>query len=73
MKSEIVAYLLWLFFGFFGFHRFYLGKFFSGVLWLLTGGLLGVGWLIDLFLIPSMVREANYFRHGNQTTININR
>jgi len=40
-------------------HRFYLGRVVSGVVWLLTGGLLGIGWLIDLFLIPGIVREAN--------------
>jgi len=53
-----VGYLLWLF-GFTGAHRFYYGKKASGLLWLLTGGLCGVGWLIDLFLIPSMDKDAD--------------
>lgn len=53
-----VAYLLWIV-GFMGAHRFYFGKRLSGVIWFLTLGLLGVGWLIDLFLIPSMSREAS--------------
>lgn len=53
-----VGYLLWLF-GFTGAHRFYYGKKMSGLLWLLTGGLCGVGWLVDLFLIPAMDREAD--------------
>ncbi len=56
--SKTVGYLLWLF-GFTGSHRFYYGKPFSGALWFFTLGLLGIGWLIDLFLIPAMDREAD--------------
>lgn len=54
-----VGYLLWLF-GFTGAHRFYYGKRSTGLLWLLTGGLCGIGWLVDLFLIPAMDREADH-------------
>ena len=53
-----VGYILWLF-GFTGSHRFYYGKPISGTIWFFTLGLLGIGWLIDLFLIPSMDREAD--------------
>ncbi|MGE9266924.1 MAG: NINE protein [Verrucomicrobiales bacterium] len=53
-----IAYLAWIF-GFTGAHRFYAGKPVSGVIWFCTLGLLGIGWLIDLFLIPGMVKEAN--------------
>lgn len=42
-----------------GAHRFYYGKRVTGTIWFFTLGLLGVGWLIDLFLIPSMDREAD--------------
>ncbi len=56
--SAAVGYILWIF-GFTGAHRFYFGKQLTGVLWLCTGGLLGVGWLIDLFLIPAMDRKAD--------------
>lgn len=56
--SKTVGYLLWIF-GFTGLHRFYYGKPLTGILWLFTAGLLGVGWLIDLFLIPGMDREAS--------------
>jgi len=55
--STPVGYLLWVV-GFTGAHRFYFGKRLSGLLWLLTGGLAGIGWLIDVFLIPGMDRAA---------------
>ena len=53
----VVGYILWIF-GFTGAHRFYFGKPVSGTIWLCTFGLLGVGWLIDVFLIPGMDRRA---------------
>lgn len=56
--SKAIGYLLWIF-GFLGAHRFYYGKPVTGTLWFFTLGLLGIGWLIDLFLIPSMDREAD--------------
>ncbi len=46
--STLVAFLLCLFFGTFGAHRFYVGKVGTGLLWLFTLGLCGVGWLFDL-------------------------
>jgi TM2 domain-containing membrane protein YozV len=58
-----IGYLLWLF-GFTGAHRFYYGKPITGTLWFFTLGLLGIGWLIDLFLIPSMDREADWKYHA---------
>lgn len=56
--SLLIGYLLWLF-GFLGAHRFYYGRPVSGTIWLCTLGLLGIGWLIDLILIPGMDREAD--------------
>ena len=56
--SKLIGYLLWIF-GFTGAHRFYYGKPVSGTIWFFTLGLLGIGWLIDLFLIPSMDRQAD--------------
>lgn len=56
--SVVLGYLLWVF-GFTGAHRFYYGKPVTGTLWFFTFGLLGIGWLIDLFLIPGMDREAD--------------
>ena len=52
-----IGYLLWIF-GFLGSHRFYFGRPISGTIWFLTLGLLGIGWLVDLFLIPSMSRDT---------------
>ena len=56
--SKTIGYLLWIF-GFTGAHRFYYGKPISGAIWFFTFGLLGIGWLIDLFLIPGMDRQAD--------------
>ncbi|CAK8715423.1 MAG: TM2 domain-containing membrane protein YozV [Candidatus Electronema aureum] len=56
--SVVMGYILW-FFGFLGVHRFYYGKPISGTIWFFTLGLCGIGWLVDLFLIPSMDREAD--------------
>ena len=53
-----IGYVLWLF-GFTGSHRFYYGRPVSGTVYFLTFGLLGIGWLVDLFLIPSLQRRAN--------------
>ena len=62
--SKTVGYLLWVI-GFTGAHRFYYGKPLTGILWFFTFGLLGIGWLVDAFLIPSMDREADIrFRPG---------
>ncbi|MCO6457073.1 MAG: TM2 domain-containing protein [Pirellulaceae bacterium] len=56
--SIVVGYIVWLF-GFTGAHRFYFGKKISGTIWFFTLGLLGIGWLIDLLLIPGMDRAAD--------------
>ncbi|MBY4898576.1 TM2 domain-containing protein [Cupriavidus sp. AU9028] len=56
--SKVIGYLLWIF-GFTGSHRFYYGRPVTGTIWFLTLGLFGIGWLIDLFLIPSMDRAAD--------------
>ncbi len=53
-----IGYILWIF-GFLGSHRFYYGRPVTGTIWFFTLGLLGIGWLIDLFLIPSMDRDAD--------------
>ncbi len=61
MRSSGISYLLWLlcFIGFFGIHRFYNGKWITGLIWFFTGGLLLIGQIVDLFLIPAMTQRAN--------------
>ena len=60
--SIAVGYICWLL-GFLGMHRFYFGKPITGTIWFFTGGLCLIGWIIDLFLIPSMdaTAERRYF------------
>jgi predicted transcriptional regulator len=61
MYSVGLAYLLWLVsgFGVLGFHRFYLGKIPTGLLWMCTGGLGMLGSIYDFLTLPGQVREAN--------------
>ena len=60
-----IGYILWLF-GFTGSHRFYYGYPVLGTIYFFTLGLLFIGWIIDLFLIPSMDRQADFkYLSGN--------
>ena len=56
--STLIGYICWIF-GFMGAHRFYFGKKVTGTIWFFTLGLFFIGWIVDLFLIPSMDREAD--------------
>lgn len=60
VKSLFWTYLLWLFGGFFGVHHIYLGRDFNAIIWLTTfGGYFGIGWLRDIWRIPTYVKDAN--------------
>ncbi len=56
--SKTIGYILWIF-GFMGAHRFYYGKPVTGTIYFFTLGLLFVGWIVDLFLIPGMDNSAD--------------
>lgn len=50
-RNKWVAFCLCLFLGFIGAHKFYEGKAGAGILYLLTGGIFGIGWLIDCIVL----------------------
>ncbi len=54
-----MAYVLWLLTGLIGGHRYYLGRWGTGLLQTVTLGGVGVWWLIDLFLVPGLVKAVN--------------
>ena len=70
MHSKVIGYILWIF-GFMGSHRFYYGKPITGTIYFFTLGLLFIGWIIDLFLIPGMDREADLRFKEGETDYNI--
>nr|AIE99666.1 putative membrane protein [uncultured marine group II/III euryarchaeote KM3_115_D04] len=59
MASVFFAYILWLFFGWLGIHRFYTGNVITGLIWMFSLGLFGIGWFVDIFLVPGLVAAAN--------------
>ena len=52
-KSKMVALLLCIFLGGLGIHRFYVGKIGTGIIWLLTGGCFGIGYIGDIVMIAT--------------------
>ena len=60
------AYILWIggMFGAAGLHRLYCGRIGSGLIWFFTGGLCGIGTLVDLFMMPRLVEDSNRGRRG---------
>ena len=68
--NVVLAYLFWLL-GFLGAHRFYLGRQLSGLIYFLTLGLLGIGWLVDAFFLPRMCRETSNFYLSGKYDYNV--
>ena len=58
-KSKVTALLLCIFLGVFGAHKFYEDKWLLGIVYFLTGGLFGVGWLIDIVFL--LMKPDPYF------------
>lgn len=59
-RSRVVALLLAIFLGELGIHRFYVGKVWTGILYLCTVGLFGIGWIIDIIsLILGNFKDGN--------------
>ncbi len=58
-RNYTVSWILLVFLGLFGIHRFYLGKWVTGLVWLLTGGLFLLGLLYDLWTLNTQVDEVN--------------
>ncbi|GHD38688.1 hypothetical protein GCM10007053_29670 [Halioglobus pacificus] len=54
-----LAWILLTFLGIFGVHRFYMGKIFTGLIWLCTGGLFLLGWLWDLLTLNEQLSDVN--------------
>lgn len=54
-----VAWILLVFLGVFGIHRFYQGKILTGLLYLVTGGCFLIGWLYDLLTLNGQLDELN--------------
>lgn len=63
-KSKGTAAVLCFFFGVLGIHRFYAGKVGTGLVWMFTGGLLGIGALVDFIMIL-----CGSFKDGNGAVI----
>ena len=61
-KNFNVSWILLTFLGVFGVHRFYLGKIVTGILYLLTGGLLLMGVIYDYWTLTSQISEVNCSR-----------
>lgn len=53
IKSKWIALILCLLFGMWGVHRFYVGKVGTGLIWLFSGGVFAIGWILDLIMIVS--------------------
>lgn len=69
--SLFLGYLTCIFWGWLGYHRFYYGRPISGTIYYCTLGLLGVGWIVDLFLVPSMNRSCDYRYEAGEVDYNI--
>jgi TM2 domain-containing membrane protein YozV len=68
--SLLVGYVLWIF-GFMGAHRFYYGRPISGTVYFFTLGLLFIGWVVDLFLMPRLADDADCRYRTGETSYTV--
>lgn len=54
-----IAWILLVYLGILGVHRFYMGKWISGIIWLCTGGLFTLGWLYDFWTLNQTISIQN--------------
>jgi TM2 domain-containing membrane protein YozV len=66
VKDYDLTWVLLTFLGLFGVHRFYLGKWITGVIWLLTGGLFLVGYLYDYWTLNAQIEAVNAEQHSGR-------
>lgn len=58
-KSKVTALVLCILLGEFGIHRFYEGKILTGLLWMFTFGMFGIGWLVDFIIL--LCKPSTYY------------
>ena len=54
-----ISWILLVYLGVFGAHRFYMRKWISGIIWLLTGGVFFLGYLYDFWTLNQNISEQN--------------
>ena len=57
-----LAWILLTFLGIFGVHRFYMGKIVTGIIYLLTVGIFGIGYIYDVLCLNTQINQENYRR-----------
>ena len=58
-KDYNIAWILMVFLGLFGVHRMYMGKWLTGIIYLLSGGIFGIGYLYDLWTLNQQLSVVN--------------
>jgi TM2 domain-containing membrane protein YozV len=75
-KDWFATLLFAILLGTLGIHRFYVGKVGTGFIWLITGGIFGIGWVVDIILIALdkftdkygfIILKDNYVNRGAGT------
>ena len=71
MKNNIIDLIICIFLGYIGAHKFYEGKIKLGLLYLLTVGLFGIGWIVDIFLLSlKLIKNNHNYNNENKSKNN---